>query len=68
MKYQIAKRFKLIPMSLDSIIAKDDYGSIVKLYLVFPRKNLDAPNFQKAMIALIEDYKMLPIPYPIAPN
>jgi len=55
-------------MSLDSIIEKDDYGSIVKLYLVFPRKKLDAPNFQKEMIASVEDYKIPPIPYHIAPN
>jgi hypothetical protein len=55
-------------MSLSSIIERDDYGSNVELYLVFPRKNPDAPNFQKEMIASVEDYKMPPIPYPIAPN
>ena len=55
-------------MSLDSLIERDYYGSILKLYLVFLRKNLDVPNFQKEMIASVEDYKMLPIPYPIAPN
>jgi hypothetical protein len=55
-------------MSLDSIIEKDDYDSIVELYPVFPTKKLDATNFQKGMIASVEDYKMPPIPYPIAPN
>ena len=55
-------------MSLDSIIERNDSDSTVELYPVFLRKHLHAPNFQKEMIASIEDYKTLPIPYPIAPN
>jgi|JFJP01.1.fsa_nt_gi hypothetical protein len=55
-------------MSLNPIPEKDDHDSTAKPDPAFLRKNLHVPSFQKGMTALVEDYKMLPIHYPIAPN